>query len=50
MLGFVFFFLTLPLFKTSKSVTDKRIVTHRELGGFYMAEVPIDKAEHTQGR
>lgn len=48
--GFFFFFLALPLFKTSKSVTDKRIVTHGELGGFYMADVPIDKAEHTQGR
>lgn len=43
-------FSTLPLFKNWKSVTDKRIVTHWEWGGFYMAEVPIDKAQHTQGR
>ena len=34
---FFFFFslLTLPLFKTWKSVTDKRIVIDWELGGFY---------------
>lgn len=39
----------LLLFNNWKSVTDKRIVTHWELGDFYMAEAPIDKTQHTQG-